>query len=460
MESPRRRLFGWADEPSSPPGALPNLGTIAVTRSVPTSDEKARYEAASKIVRGRLMEIVDLLAASSAEPAGGGRQRIREAVVGILDAAPDVLLNKADRERLIVEIVADVDGYGPLEPLLADDGITEIMVNTHKMVYVEKGGQTYETDIRFRDEEALLRVSRKMAEGVGRRVDAFSPTCDARLPDGSRINIIVPPIAVDGTHLTIRKFRRERLTFSDLVALGTVTLEAAEVLRIIGKCPLNVLISGGTGAGKTTLLNCLTGAIDPRERIITCEDTAELQLQQRHVVRLETRPASSEGTAAVSMRDIVRNALRMKPNRIIVGEVRGAEALDLMQAMSTGHAGSMGTIHANNPRGALGRLETCIRENISLHSTPSINIQKSISDTVNIVIQAQQINNGKRVVTHIAELRGMDGGQILISDIFLYDYKAQKLKLVQATKPGFLREAEQVGEGEQLMQAFQHAGGL
>lgn len=460
MESPRRKLFGWAEEPTGALDASPPLGTIPLTRSVLASDEIARYEAASKIVRGRLMEIVDLLAASGAEPAAGSRQRVREAVVGLLDAAPDVLLNKADRERLIMEIVADVDGYGPIEPLLADEGITEIMVNTHKMVYVEKGGQTYETDIRFRDEEALLRVSRKMAEGVGRRVDALSPTCDARLPDGSRINIIVPPIAVDGTHLTIRKFRREKFTFSDLVALGSLTPEAAEVLRIIGRCPLNVLISGGTGSGKTTLLNCLTGAIDPRERIITCEDTAELQLQQRHVVRLETRPASSEGTAAVSMRDIVRNALRMKPNRIIVGEVRGAEALDLMQAMGTGHAGSMGTIHANNPRGALGRLETCIRENISLLSTPSVNIQKSISDNLNIIIQTHQLSSGKRIVTHISELRGMDGGQILISDIFLFDYRAQELKLVQATKPGFLREAEQVGEGAQLMQAFQRAGGL
>ena len=456
MDTPRRRLFGWAEAPASPGAEL--VPSVSV---LPASDELTRYDAACEIVRGRLMEMVDLLAPNSTEPPGGtNRRRIREAVVEILDTAPEIVLSKADRERMIVEIVADVDGYGPLEPLLADDAISEIMVNTHKLIYVEKRGQTYQTDIRFRDEAALLRVSRKMAEGVGRRVDAFSPTCDARLPDGSRINIIVPPIAVDGTHLTIRKFRRETFTFGDLVALGSLTAEAAEVLRIIGKCPLNILISGGTGAGKTTLLNCMTGAIDARERIITCEDTAELQLQQRHVVRLETRPASSEGTAAVSMRDILRNALRMKPNRIIVGEVRGAEALDLVQAMSTGHAGSMGTIHANNPRGALGRLETCIRENISQQSTPSANIQKSITDAVNIVIQAQQLSSGKRVITHITEVRGIEGGQILLSDIFAYEHRAGRLKLVQASKPGFLRDAEQIGEGERLMQVFQHAGTL
>ncbi|OYX10687.1 MAG: hypothetical protein B7Z15_13350 [Rhizobiales bacterium 32-66-8] len=457
MESPRRRLFGWADEPAN---ATIDPAFTSQAPAAPPIDEPTRYDAACEIVRGRLMEMVDLLATNSTEPPGTNRRRIRDAVAGILETAPEIVLSKADRERLIVEIVADVDGYGPLEPLLADDAISEIMVNTHKLIYVEKRGQTYQTDLRFRDEEALLRVSRKMAEGVGRRVDAFSPTCDARLLDGSRINIIVPPIAVDGTHLTIRKFRREKFTFSELVALGSLSFEAAEVLRIIGKCPLNVLISGGTGAGKTTLLNCMTGAIDARERIITCEDTAELQLQQRHVVRLETRPASSEGTAAVSMRDILRNALRMKPNRIIVGEVRGAEALDLVQAMSTGHAGSMGTIHANNPRGALGRLETCIRENQSQQSTPSANIQKSITDAVNIVIQAQQLSTGKRVITHITEVRGIEGSQILLSDIFLYDHRIGKLKLVQATQPAFLRDAEQIGEGERLMQAFQQAGGL
>ncbi|TCT07512.1 CpaF family protein [Aquabacter spiritensis] len=456
MEHPRRRLFGWGADAVDP---LPRSSVpFLPVAPAPPADERLRYDAACEKVRGHLMEMVDFLATAKVERPGEARQRIRDAILGILTTDGGIILTRAERDRLLVEMVAEMDGYGPLEPLLADDEISEIMVNSHRTVYIEKRGQTYETDIQFRDEEALLRVCRKMAEGVGRRVDSFTPTCDARLPDGSRINIVVPPIALDGTHLTIRKFRREKLRMPDLVALGSVTPEAAEVLRIIGKCPLNVLISGGTGSGKTTLLNCVTGSIDPRERIITCEDTAELQLQQRHVVRLETRPASAEGTAEITMRDILRNALRMKPNRIIVGEVRGAEALDLVQAMSTGHAGSMGTIHANNPRGALGRLETCIRENASQQATPSINIQKAIADSLDIIIQTQQLPSGRRVVTHISEVLGLDGGQTLLSDIFVYDFKDQKLKVNLATKPAFFAHAERIGEEARLVQALHPAG--
>ncbi|MEW6123206.1 MAG: CpaF family protein [Pseudomonadota bacterium] len=455
MDTPRRRLFAFDPDPPATPGA--DARPSAPRAPVPAAE--ARHDAAYERVCTRLMDMVDLVATGAEGRPLGTRGRIREAVAGILDTDPTLILNAAERERLMEDVVADVGGYGPIEPLLADESITEIMVNTHRAVFVERRGRIYRTDVRFRSEEALLRVCRKMAEGIGRRVDPFTPTCDARLPDGSRINIIVPPIAVDGTHLTIRKFRRETLTLDDLVALGTVTEEAAEVLRIIGRAPLNVLISGGTGSGKTTLLNCISSSIDPAERIITCEDTAELQLQQAHVVRLETRPASAEGTAAVTMRDVLRNALRMKPNRVIVGEVRGAEALDLVQAMNIGHAGSMGTIHANDPRGALSRLETCIRENPSQQATPSAHIQRSIADCLHIVVQTQQLHGGRRVITHVCEVAGMAGDRIVLSDLFAFDFRRGRLAIVPGARAGFLPQAEQVGEGEALLAALRRAGG-
>ncbi|MEW6256579.1 MAG: CpaF family protein [Pseudomonadota bacterium] len=455
MDAPRRRLFDHpAPEAVSGPRPVPPLAS-------PTAAAQARHDAAYEHICHRLMDLVDFVAAPpearlEARPMGA-RARLREAVAGIIDTDSALILNAAEREALIAEVVADVGGYGPLEPLLADEDVTEIMVNTHQAVFVERRGRIVRTDVRFRSEEALLRVCRKMAEGVGRRVDSFTPTCDARLPDGSRINIVVPPIAVDGTHLTIRKFRRETLSLDDLVALSSLTPEAADVLRIIGRSPLNVLIAGGTGSGKTTLLNCLSASIDPAERIITCEDTAELQLRQDNVVRLETRPASTEGTAAVAMRDVLRNALRMKPNRVIVGEVRGAEALDLIQAMNIGHAGSMGTIHANDPRGALSRLETCMRENISLQAASSAHIQRLLADCLNILVQTQQLHGGRRVVTHICEVTGMTGDRVALNDLFVFDFRAGCLRRVPGAEPGFLFQAEQVGEGDNLVAALRRA---
>ncbi len=455
MDAPRRRLF---DPAPPPPSAGPDLRSSAPS---PSAAAQARHDAAYDHVCARLMDMVDVVAETT-EARGpgrpvGARARLREAVAGILDTDPALILNSAERDALIAEVVADVGGFGPLEALLADEDVTEIMVNTHRAVFVERRGRISRTDVRFRSEEALLRVCRKMAEGVGRRVDSFTPTCDARLPDGSRINIVVPPIAVDGTHLTIRKFRRETLSLDDLVALGSLTGEAAEVLRIIGRSPLNVLIAGGTGSGKTTLLNCLSASIDPAERIITCEDTAELQLRQDNVVRLETRPASTEGTAAVAMRDVLRNALRMKPNRVIVGEVRGAEALDLIQAMNIGHAGSMGTIHANDPRGALSRLETCMRENISLQAASSAQIQRLLADCLNILVQTQQLHGGRRVVTHISEVVGMAGDRVALADLFQFDFRSARLRFVPGRAPGFFAQAEQVGEGDALAEALRQA---
>ena len=266
----------------------------------------------------------------------------------------------AEQEELLEDICNDVLGYGPLEPLLARDDIADIMINGAEHAYIEVNGKVKEADIRFRDNQQLLNICQRIVSQVGRRVDESSPICDARLPDGSRVNVIAPPLAIDGAALTIRKFKKDKLTLDQLVNFGSISPEGATVLQIIGRVRCNVVISGGTGSGKTTLLNCLTRYIDPDERIITCEDSAELQLQQPHVVRLETRPPNLEGEGEITMRDLVKNCLRMRPERIIVGEVRGPEVFDLLQAMNTGHDGSMGTIHANNPREALSRVENMI----------------------------------------------------------------------------------------------------
>jgi pilus assembly protein CpaF len=280
-------------------------------------------------------------------------------------------------------------------------------------------GKIQRTGIRFRDNQQLLNICQRIVSQIGRRVDESSPICDARLPDGNRVNVIVPPLAIDGPALTIRKLKKDKLTLDQLVKFGTITPQGAEILQIIGRCRVNSLVSGGTGSGKTTLLNCLTQYIDHDERIITCEDVAELQLQQPHVVRLETRPPNLEGEGQVSMRDLVRNCLRMRPERIIVGEVRGPEAFDLLQAMNTGHDGSMGTLHANNPREALSRLESMIT--MGGFSLPSRTIREMIVASVDVVIQAARLRDGSRRITHITEVMGMEGDVIVTQDLFVFD---------------------------------------
>ena len=304
---------------------------------------------------GALLEIIDVshltkMDANQARAEIGG-------VVNEIIAAKKVVMSTAEQRVLLEDICNDVLGYGPLEPLLARDDISDIMVSGSNRIFIEVAGKVQQTDIRFRDNAQLVNVCQRIVSQVGRRVDEASPICDARLPDGSRVNVIVAPLALDGAALTIRKFRKDKLTLEQLVQFGAISPEGGEVLKIISRVRCNVVISGGTGSGKTTLLNCLTRYIDRDERIITCEDTAELQLQQPHTVRLETRPPNLEGMGEITMRDLVRNCLRMRPERIIVGEVRGPEAFDLLQAMNTGHDGSMGTLHANSPREALSRLE-------------------------------------------------------------------------------------------------------
>ena len=318
--------------------------------SLDTRRSENFYEVKTSIFTA-LIEAIDLSQLAKLD-ADSAREEIRDIVNEII-SIKNIVMSIAEQEELLDDICNDVLGYGPLEPVLARDDISDVLVNGATTVYVEIAGKIQRTGIRFRDNHQLLNICQRIVSQVGRRVDESSPICDARLPDGSRVNVIAPPLSIDGPTLTIRKFKKDKLTLEQLVRFGTISPEGADVLKIIGRCRVNTIVSGGTGSGKTTLLNCLTRYIDLDERIITCEDAAELQLQQPHVVRLETRPPNLEGGGEVTMRELVRNCLRMRPERIIVGEVRGAEAFDLLQAMNTGHDGSMGTVRQQSARGAL-----------------------------------------------------------------------------------------------------------
>ena len=330
--------------------------------------------------------------------------------------ASETGLSRDDRERLTAEIADDILGYGPLERLLDDDSITEIMVNGPNEIWIERQGRLYETTVRFTDESHLRRIINRIVAQVGRRIDESSPLVDARLMDGSRVNAIIPPLSLSGPLLTIRKFSRRRLTVEDMISIGTLSAEAVEFLRLCVVAELNILISGGTGTGKTTLLNALSAAIPEADRIITIEDAAELQLQQQHVVRLEARPKNIEGEGEVPIRTLVRNSLRMRPDRIIVGEVRGSEALDMLQAMNTGHDGSMSTVHANSPRDALHRVETMVlMAGIEL---PSVAIRQQTSSALDMIVHLDRLDDGSRRVTQITEVQRMESEVITLQDLF------------------------------------------
>lgn len=329
-----------------------------------------------------------------------------------------IAVNEFERRDLIRDIHNEMVGLGPIEPLFLDPTVTDILVNTHQKVYVERAGRLELTDIVFNNEAHLMKIIEKMISRVGRRIDESSPMVDARLPDGSRVNAIIPPLAIDGAMVSIRKFAREVLSINKLLDLGTLSSEMAMILNTLGKLDANILISGGTGSGKTTLLNILSASIDPHERIVTIEDAAELQLQQPHVVRLETRPTNIEGRGEINQRALIRNALRMRPDRIILGEVRGTEAVDMLQAMNTGHQGSMATIHANSPRDALAKLENMICLNSSGMSP--IAIRKQITSAIHLVIQVARMSDGQRKVTSITEITGMEGETISLQELFSY----------------------------------------
>jgi pilus assembly protein CpaF len=337
-------------------------------------------------------------------------------------AAEQVALTAGERNRLIDEIGADVLGYGPLEILLDDDRVTEIMVNRHDQIYVEQNGLISQVPMRFSSEAQLRRVIERIVSRVGRRIDESSPLVDARLEDGSRVNAIIPPLAVDGASLTIRKFARVPLTASDLINFGTMSLELSELLAAAVRGKLNILVSGGTGTGKTTLLNVLSSAIPADERIITIEDAVELQLQQQHVVRLESRPPNIEGRGEVTIRDLVRNALRMRPDRIVIGEVRGPESLDMLQAMNTGHEGSISTVHANSPRDAIARMETLVL--MAGMDLPLRAVREQIASALDIIVQISRLKDGTRRVTHVTEVIALEGDVVTMQDAFEFDYSA------------------------------------
>jgi pilus assembly protein CpaF len=406
-----------AFEPAPPPVAAPTPAAAARRRTVRTEDY---YDTKSQVFSA-LIDTIDLsqLAKLDTESA---REEIRDIVNDII-TIKNFAMSISEQEELLDDICNDVLGYGPLEPLLARDDIADIMVNGAGKTYIEVAGKVQESEIRFRDNAQLLSICQRIVSQVGRRVDESSPICDARLPDGSRVNVIAPPLAIDGTALTIRKFKKDKLTLDQLVRFGSITPEGAALLQIIGRVRCNLVISGGTGSGKTTLLNCLTNYIDRDERVITCEDSAELQLQQPHVVRLETRPPNIEGEGEITMRDLIKNCLRMRPERIIVGEVRGPEVFDLLQAMNTGHDGSMGTIHANTPRECLSRMESMIA--MGGYTLPAKTVREIIAGSIDVIIQASRLRDGSRRITHITEVVGMEGDVIVTQDLMRFEMQGE-----------------------------------
>jgi pilus assembly protein CpaF len=422
-----------------------------------THVNRAGVERAKRIVRPLLMEVIDVTTAARL-PRGELAHQINDAITEIL-AQQKLQLNLFEQRDLVTLLINDMLGLGPIEPLIEDETISEVMVNGPKKIYIERDGKLLLTDVTFHDNAHVMNVATRIVTGVGRRVDESNPICDARLKDGSRVNVIVPPLAIDGPTITIRKFKKDKLTLDKLVDFGAVSVPCARLLRVVSTSQCNILISGGTGSGKTTLLNCLTAFIEESERIITCEDAAELQLQQPHVVRLETRPPNLEGIGQVTMRDLVRNCLRMRPERIIVGEVRGPEAFDLLQAMNTGHDGSMGTIHANSPREAISRVENMIAMG-GFNMAPK-SVREQIASAVTVIIQAQRLRDGSRRITHITELLGMEGDTVTMQDLFTYEILGEDKngKIIgqhKATglRPGFWDRSRYFGLADLLAEAL------
>ena len=434
----------------------------------PESEENADGDSITNIrlqrARNRiwldLRDGIDLKALANME-AAAAREEVSSAVEEIarfrnLDLTP------AELQSIAKECGDDMLGFGPLEELLERDDIADIMINGPDTTYIEVSGKIEKARIKFRDNQHLTTICQRIVGAIGRRVDEASPICDARLPDGSRVNVIIPPLAVDGACMTIRKFTKDKLTLDKLLEFGSMTPSCAKLIQAIGRCRVNVLVSGGTGSGKTTMLNCLTRYIEQGERVITCEDACELQLQQPHVVRLETRPPNLEGVGEVTMRDLVKNCLRMRPERIIVGEVRGPEAFDLLQAMNTGHDGSMGTVHANNPREAISRMENMIA--MGGLNLPILAVREQIAGAVNVIIQVQRLRDGSRKTTHVTEITGMEGEVVTMQDLFVLDIEGEDEdgKLITkhrstGLRPKFFDNARQFGVADLVMDAMEEA---
>ncbi len=390
-------------------------GLSAIERRKKGQNADANKELKIRL-HSQLIERLDLAAIGALGASEAGAE-IR-AVIGQLLEQGNLPLSREDRRRLEAEITSEVLGFGPLDPLLKDDTVSDILVNNSGQVYVERRGKLELENCTFRDDDHLLQIIDRIVSQVGRRIDASSPMVDARLPDGSRVNAVIPPVALDGPALSIRRFGRDPYTIQHLIAFGSQTKEMAQFFDAVVRSRMNIIVSGGTGSGKTTLLNCLSSFIPRDERVVTIEDAAEIQLQQPHVVRLETRPPNLEGRGEVTSRDLVRNCLRMRPDRIVVGEVRGGEALDMLQAMNTGHDGSITTIHANTPRDCLSRLEMMIL--MAGVELPVMAMRQQISSAVDVVIQQQRLRDGSRKVTKVTEITGMEGDIISAQDIFQF----------------------------------------
>ena len=387
--------------------------------SAESRGDEAR-ESALQDLKGRVhYKVIDQMDLSllGENPAAETERELETVIRAVVDAEPDPL-SQGERDNLVREIKNEVLGLGPLEPILADPTVNDILVNSYNRIFVERKGRLERISTRFRDDQHLLKIIDKIASAVGRRIDEASPMVDARLEDGSRVNAIIPPLALDGPSLSIRKFSVDPLTVDDLIRFGTISPAAAKLFEAVVKSRLNVLISGGTGTGKTTMLNVMSSYIPSHERIVTIEDSAELQLQQEHVVRLETRPPNIEGHGEVTLRDLVRNSLRMRPDRIVVGEVRGGEALDMMQAMNTGHDGSLTTVHANSPRDALSRLETLM--SMAGMDIPDKALKQQVASAVHIIIQLVRLSDGSRRMVSFQEVTGMEGDTITMQEIFRF----------------------------------------
>jgi pilus assembly protein CpaF len=458
-QAPADAIVTGGSGSSIPSATLESYGS----RSAPAAADptgRSLIESTKRQVQPLLLERIDV-GRAVAMPAEELRRQVSDIVADILTEIK-TNLNMAEQQDLVTQLLNDMLGLGPLEPLLQDETITDIMVNGAKQVYVERRGKLQIADVTFRDDQHLMSICTRIVSRVGRRIDETTPLCDARLADGSRVNIIIPPLALDGPAISIRKFAKQKITLDVMEKNRNLSPEMATVLRIAGRCRLNILISGGTGSGKTTLLNALSRMIDPGERVVTIEDAAELQLQQPHVVRLETRPANLEGHGEITQRDLVKNALRMRPDRIILGEIRGAEALDMLQAMNTGHDGSMATIHANRPREALTRLENMVA--MTGVKLPNEAVRAQIVGAVNMIVQVARMRDGVRRITHITEIVGMEGEIVTTQDLFTYEYVGEDSngQLIgrfrsSGLRPYFTQRAEYYGLHRPLLDAISAA---
>lgn len=466
-------MFG--KKPPAPPPVQQDQkpdSIIASTRRVPEKEPAAApqpqpqpqpvealsgLEENKKRIRQMLFTRIDV--STAAKTTKEVLQRDIEIAVNDIVTTERMRISFNDTNKIVQEVLDDMFGVGPIEVLLADDGVSDIMVNGPNQVYVERNGRLELTNVRFRDDDHVINMAQRIASSIGRRVDETSPMVDARLADGSRVNVVLPPLAVKGPSISIRKFSRTKPSLAKMVQQGNLSGRMNQVLSIASACRLNVIIVGGTGSGKTTMMNALSAVIDPRERIVTIEDAVELQLQQPHVVVLETRPPNSEGLGEVTQRDLMRNALRMRPDRIILGETRGVEAFDVLQAMNTGHDGSMTTLHANNPRDALVRLENMLL--MGAMNQPLIALRRQIVGAVNLLVQLERMRDGKRRVTHITEVIGLEEDVVITQDLFTFEYDASQfgdeVKGVfrcSGLRPKFLDRASYYGLSDALMEAM------